>query len=430
MSWLNNSDDNILNNRLVVFDRVFTNNILADHFLKYLKLSFNEEGYLFLLEQRKFVSEDDETRSKHSQDILNTFISIGSPKELNIDGITRKNVSRRIEECRADNYPIPKDVFDELTQIITRETRDDSFARYQRSETFLELVRNHGASLINDICANDENTCRDTLLFSSDNFSQDTVTDYDIKLLLRLSEDSADWKALRVSKKNEVERESFSYISKRTFTTSDGIKIKLAKFTGVIPFSAEQTFHALVNRDLQKYWDSKQVKNEPFCYSKAGDYSVTVQDYVMNIVPHLMKKRQATKMSSAVYDTKRKCYLYACKTTDAYEKQIDPKNACIRFYFGVMLYRISETKCRYVYTLYYQFTSNIKSDKVRNAIFNLAMKQKSKAFHSGIVKACQKQRDVGFKRPENNTILDTFDDFSTKYLDSPNSVKTWDILDM
>ncbi|KAL0479724.1 regulator of G-protein signaling [Acrasis kona] len=429
MSWIKRNRISITN-RFIPFENVFSNQVLRDHFYSFLKRSFNDDGFSFLLAKEKYDAEANvEKKLEMLHDMLDTYIKEGCQREVNVDAKSRRDAEGAINECILKKTPPPDSLLEEISEIIFRELRNDSFARYQRSEGFLDLIDSQGLDFINSISHKEGDSQTASILFSSQDFNQKTINDSDIKLIFRLCEDSADWVAMRRSKKGEVERDLFSYVSKSVFRASDGTQIKLAKLTGIVPYSAEQTLHALVRKDLRKLWDSNEVRNNAFAYNSEGDYSVTVQDYAMTLIPVLMKKRQAIKMSTVLYDTNRKCFLYACKTTEAFQFEQDPKAVQMHFYFGVAIYNISESRCRYVYTLYYQYGKPGSHDS--EFTFRLSMKQKSKAMHEGIIKACDIQKKNDFKRPENsNSALETLDDFKKKYLSTTGSQKTWDIEDL
>jgi hypothetical protein len=265
---------------------------------------------------------------------------------------------------------------------------------------------------------------RNAWVLHVDDFYAKSINDKDICFAFNLCEDSTDWIPVRRTKMSENEREQYTYVSKAQFLMGDSLRkgFSLAKFTGILPFSADLLFRGLCNNELRGVFDPNRKLYSLVEYIKAGQdnnnpYSCALIQIEIETIP-ILKNRGSFLLTTTVYDTSRQCYLYVAKTTKGFPERILPKKiieevsvVCFAFY------KISETKCRYVHILYMDLDMNF-------TLFKFLVGMRGKVLHDGFVKLCQLMQ-------ENKEINDTakiwqlYNDFCTTYLPEPTSEKTW-----
>jgi hypothetical protein len=303
---------------------------------------------------------------------------------------------------------------------VLLEVKSDSFVRYLDSELFLEFAKSKKEGFFKQYYIN---TPRDRPIeFSPFNVTAN-IHDQDIINLLRMAEGNQLWDPLQRTKINAREDMYYSYISKDN-TPLDGIckPSKALKLVGVLPCSAEEAFHAM--------WDEKyKQKWEPFMtYQKAVD---TQPDgpYDMRIVygelklAFFLKTRYAVGVNSAMYDTARRCYISICKTTSAVDitNLKRKRNPIPTTVISItIIYKISETQCRYVIVSRADFQMQDPSDHILKFI----MKKRGKTMFNNWIEIV-KERNTK-ERPEFSIYADSLEAFMQKYLPEPTSVKTWD----
>ncbi|XP_053306340.1 regulator of G-protein signaling 10 [Spea bombifrons] len=111
--------------------------LLADprgvaEFTDFLKKEFSEENLLFWLACEDFkTTQDKEQMQKKAQEIFVTFLSSKSASQVNVEGQSR--ISAKMLE---DPHPL---MFQKLQEQIFNLMRYDSYSRFLKSQTFLEL---------------------------------------------------------------------------------------------------------------------------------------------------------------------------------------------------------------------------------------------------------------------------------------------------
>ena len=83
---------------------------------------------------------DIENQHKIALSILDQFIRVGSPNEVNVDNGARKQVVETTEKAKA-GILLPPHTFEPVTKIIYRELKEDAFPRYVRYVTFQFLYK-------------------------------------------------------------------------------------------------------------------------------------------------------------------------------------------------------------------------------------------------------------------------------------------------
>jgi hypothetical protein len=235
-----------------------------------------------------------------------------------------------------------------------------------------------------------------------------------------------DWEPLRATKKNAVERDYYTYISKTSYAIGDQITgLQLGKITGTLPFSAEEVLHSIVKTDTSKLWDHNQTHWEMVHYQPIDHkhpYACCHTDFEMTTGVPMMHKRYSLQMSTVVYDTERKCYIWVGKSLDEPLARDTSHMVKADFLYGYALYQISSTKMRYVHVVYADLKNNMIS-----TLFKTAMKKREKGLHQGFMQVCKLAQSEGFPRPEKDCgLLKSFDEFKDTYLQD-DAVKTWEI---
>jgi hypothetical protein len=419
-----------------------------EHFKQYLQRSFTFESYLFLLEvdKMKLPQYSSEQKASKIVQIYKDFICIGSPHEVNIDNKAREKVEAVLVESKQldhlDQLLVNTDVFYPVEAVVSRELRMDAFPRYIRSEDFIEFVSKKDEDFLRQIAVVDVPWGAQELVFRPSDFQSTRMTDKDIIFVLRMNEDSPDWTSLRATKKKDVkERDHYCYISKTSYHVGDAIEgLHLCKFTGYVPYSAEHLLEAISNIETSKAYDNNQTLWCAADYvpmdSGANPFSTFVSYWEADIRIPLSRQRHCVQLSTCVYDSARKCYIWAGKTTRTFNERVQQvynetpqrrKMVTVDFIYGYTVYKISEDKCRYVHSIY----ADIKL-KMGLSMFKMVMKKREKGIHQGFLAVCQQLAKVNKETPlsdrsEKNGVMKTFDDYMTKYLPNEESIKTWDL---
>ncbi|KAL0484676.1 regulator of G-protein signaling [Acrasis kona] len=422
MSWLKND---ILRSRIrdytFEFDKTFEDDLLSKDFYKYLKANHNNDSYDFLKSTKKYIKLGPESNKGAALEIVDKFIRHNSPSEINVDFSSRTRIISTIENSVSQNIEIPSNVFDSVYFIVYRELRSDAFSRYIRSEVFYDFLQEKSDEYITQIAqfSDTDTSYKSAITFGNEDFCQTTITDKDIKLVLRLSEDSSSWQSIKSTKKNEVEKSMYGYISKKCYKGPDNFNIKLAKFTGILPCSAREAIYAMCDGSIGRKWDAGSVRcgDLGFIDNEQDSYSVSLHDHYASI-SKLLSHRSSVVMNTIVYDSVRKCYSSVSKTTNAFE-EFELEGVKIKFYCGITFYEISENRCRYAYVIYI-----ILVTKIHEIMFLHAMKKKAEGTHQGLLETIELSRAKQFQKPGGN-FLKTLDLFEQRY---PS--KTWDINDL
>jgi hypothetical protein len=137
----------------VQFEHLFGNPQVQDHFHEYLKRSHNQDGFLFLIAVNNFKNEQDSsTKVRQAMDIVENYLAVGSPFEVNIDNDSRTAVMDIFTKTRQlenrDNLTVPVSVFDTVSGIVRKEIKEDGFPRYIRSQAFCDFAHQQGQEFV------------------------------------------------------------------------------------------------------------------------------------------------------------------------------------------------------------------------------------------------------------------------------------------
>ncbi len=413
---------------------------LTQHLLAYLKRSFNEEGFLFLLDVRKFKEATDPSEQVQLLlYIFDTYIMYPSKKEINVDGIEKSAVKAQIDESKqwenVNNMLVPSSIFDKIYTTVLRELKEDAFPRYVRSLDFLDFAQSMGESFVQSIAVPKEHSERARFMISTEDLKSISITDKDVCFILKMCEDSSEWEALRITKRGEKERKEYGFISRTKYSLGQNLQgMTLTKITGNVNFSAEQLFYAIIDENYFKEWDKISCDCKLLDYIPCSDvqpYSASIAVYGANIGP-LFTRRRCLMVSTILYDTVRQCFMLIGKTTlkqtlESYgESSTKKKVIPMTLFSGLCVYKISETKSRYVQLVYSDL--QIGKDPSRG-ILKKILKKHATTLHVGYERAVtlrEKNGDGG--RPENcRRFMETYDDFVKRYIPTGTEEKTWSI---
>jgi hypothetical protein len=299
------------------------------------------------------------------------------------------------------------------------ELKNDSFHRYLQSEKFTQFVYKEGEKFMQSIAVDLKQVERER--FQPSDFSQARVTEDDFKFMIYLNESISDWVTLRATKKNEREKDYYSYISREKFLI-DNEPLSASKLTGNLNFSAQEALYSLLDRECSYKWEPFTTFYKQVGYDDSGDYAVSQSYNELSLVP-LMKKRYCCGITSLVYDSERRCYIWLCKTTTGFshEEHQQTKNAIRTTSIAAYsIFPLSENKCRYTV---------ISFAKASDFIFKIISKKMCKSMQSGWTDLCymRKERFNHAKPVDHSRNLDTLDHFMEKFLPDENSTKTWNI---
>jgi hypothetical protein len=345
-------------------------------------------------------------------------------RDQSIEVIQIEEPSEPKQLVKPTNY----NIFEDVQQIILRELKEDAFPRYVRSQDFFEFIKLKGVKMIQLLGKNITQEGRNALVYRPRDFKSDAITDKDIIFILKLNEDSLDWEPLRKAKRNMVNREYYTYISKTSYAIGDQINgLQLGKITGTLPFSAEEVLRSIVRQDTSKLWDANSTHWEQVDYQKIDSrhpYACCHTDYEMSTGVPMMHHRYSLQLSTVVYDTERKCYIWVGKSLDQPLARDTSHMVKADFLYGYTLYKINSKKMRYVHCVYADLKNNMIS-----SLFRTAMKKRETGLHQGFMQVCKLAQENGFPRPQNDCgLLTSLDDFMAKYLSTDSTgVKTWDI---
>jgi hypothetical protein len=423
---------------VVQFDQIFSCIPLYEHLLSYLARSFNEESLLFLLDVREFKNAQEEIQQVAlALKIVDLYIQTGSEKEVNIDGTKKADVIDLIASTsQRDNLNkllVPTTIFNKLYSIINRELLEDGFPRYVRSQDFTEWAQKKGEEFMRAIAVHVSQIQVVDFFLTEDDLHSMEITDKDIRFIFHMNDDSSDWEAIRVTKRYELERDEYAFLSRKKYSLGPNLqRMGLIKTTGILPYSAEQLLYALVDAEYSHVWDKISVASKTLEYRKLSEtqpYSSVISQYGLNLGP-LFTRRECITVTSVVFDTVRQCYLLIAKSTtkaklEDYGETTTRKNVVpMILVSGLTLYKISDNKTRYVEFVFSDVKIGADPSK---GILKILYQKHSEAIHAGYDEAIRLRTEKnGGIRPENcKRFLDTLDDFMMRYLPTENDEKTW-----
>ncbi len=300
------------------------------------------------------------------------------------------------------------------------EVKNDSFVRYLDSELFTDFARKKGDQFFTNLLATTVPTQPITM---SDFNSRNNVTDIDISNLIRLAEGVGDWTPLQITRKDDREKDYYSYISKNKYKLHDGIPECVAcKLVGVLPVSAEEAVNALLDPKYKHRWDAfTTYETEVGIFD--GDYDVYLKYYELKLL-FFLSLRCIAGGQSLMYDTARRAYIRIGKTNPHVDiDHLKQNKDAIKVTVVQMdiIYKISDTKCRYITCTYGYLHFKDPTEWVMKRIFK---KKGKKLFANWSEISKERQKNGETERP-NNRLFETLDSFEKKYIPTVDCVKTW-----
>jgi hypothetical protein len=232
-----------------------------------------------------------------------------------------------------------------------------------------------------------------------------------------------------MTKKYDRAKGYYSYVSCSKYETDPEKGLppgKAGKFVGVLPLSALQALYVLLDREYRPRWEpfmKHHVEIDNY-QGRDGEYDQTVSYAEIKLL-FFLRTRYSAGNTTVMYDSARRCYIWISKTTTGID--IEPlkkkKNPIPAAFISVhVIYKISDTKCRYVATTHAFLNMKDPTDSMLKILFR---KRGKHLFENWVKLGTERIQKYGDKRPADNKELDTLDVFMKKYLPNEDSVKTW-----
>ena len=187
-----------LANYEIQFTRLLTVDVAAEHFKQYLRTQLTEESLLFLLAVTDFKQQTDAKQQAETVlEIYNTYVKLNAEKELNIQNRERNDVLNALNQSEQFNNTeklvVPDTIFDTLYKMIFRELREDSGARYIKSQGFQTFVNEQEKDFIASIAVDISMRVYADVIIRKEDFNQTAVSHKDIDFLIQILSDSTEW---------------------------------------------------------------------------------------------------------------------------------------------------------------------------------------------------------------------------------------------
>ncbi|KAL0491747.1 endonuclease LCL3 [Acrasis kona] len=366
------------------------------------------ESVLFLIAVRDY--RDDATKQS-LKSIMDDFILYSCKHQINIGKRDRAAIIKAYE---ASDYGQVQYLLDKAYEQLYAKLKSQSFRRYVERGTYKQFVKDEDTSLFQDLGVKIDQTPEWKLCLSS--FSTASITNHDILYLIRLNEDLVKWVPLNNN----------SSISDKKYEL-DGFCNKqfMYKYSGELYFSAREALYALLDVRNLKDWVPLVTACEYVGYDGTRDYAVS-KIYCDLRISCFMKKRFCYVISTVVYDTIRRCYIIIIKTTTGVNSRNRRNRGASRVVSVVcfFIYEIGEFKSRYS-------CLTCANMDLLPFVPSLFEKRYNKKFGLNLFKKwdalCKRRgEEHGHCKPNDSlNILETLDDFVSKYLSADNREKTW-----
>ncbi|KAL0479804.1 loco [Acrasis kona] len=409
------------------------------HFSVYLSKSLNLEGFMFLHKLKTIKSPLTSPQEKvfAIKEIYYTYISMDGYNTINIDDKTRRLIESDIKQSNqlcTDELVVDFDIFVRAEKVVMKELKEDAFPRYIRSVEFAEFLHSKGEKYIKNISTNASFNASDEVVFRSSDFNSALLTDKDIEFILKINDNDKGWVPMRSTSGKFIG----CYISRKLHHSGDMIKgLRLCKFVGNLPYSAEHVLRSITLFKTSKIYDRNQKVYEELDYVKTSrkggipfSLCYAYWEGVLNVP--LVRRRKCIQVSTIVYDTERKAYIWFGKSTRTINKKLElALNANnkrkeaeeLDYHWSYCIYETGEDECRYVHTVY----ADIKLNSLVDSLFKINMKRRAKGLHEGFSKVCDYCPSPGAACKGQAYLLRTLEDFKARYIPHYDSVKTWKV---
>ncbi|KAL0476708.1 Rgs13 [Acrasis kona] len=294
----------------VQFDLLLEENEVLADFQKYLELCHVPEAIPFLTDIKQVRGLTSERDIKNTYDsIYHKYFVEGANFELNIDGVLKNAIKAAIEGDDVIKKPL---LFFEAYKIVYSDLKEDCLPRYVRSKHF-QMYSKKGEALIKKISIHVSQIPNKALLYEPKDFNCETINDRDIVFLLKLAEDSPDWSGGNI----DSDPDHFScYTSRTNYAIGGSTRLKLGKSSGYLSCSAFKAMNITSNFEWTSRSDKTITSWKSVGYKKI-DASTPYPIHCSQLVFHfpLATGRVANLLSTVVYDTEKKCYIFLMKTT-------------------------------------------------------------------------------------------------------------------
>jgi hypothetical protein len=300
-----------------------------------------------------------------------------------------------------------------------RQLKEDLFPRFVRSKQCAKFLDGKEKNYILSIAQDITNRNLSTHFRQHDPFTGKYITDNDIKFILDSVVDRAELMTIGTS-----DQEFKAYYYDKNMNVAGGKEnFTFYKFTGYLPCSARQFVNIFADGPSRYKWDKNLKRRNLVDYIQMDEtipYSCVLLDYEIKF-PLFFKNRRNLILMTLLYDTERHLYMFMCKSTIAYPEKMEIFTNTVLWdsVLAYMFYEIDDHKCRYVNSLYVNM--NIGALAKKQLIRKL--KKRAKEMYEGFMSSIN---NVNEKPEEHQRVLDTFDEFTERYL-TGGRTKTWEL---
>jgi hypothetical protein len=233
--------------------------------------------------------------NKQIQNLVETFIQKGAVHELEICPEEKKVILEKTSEIHKKGWTLDisaTELFEPLRKAILTEYKNDSFKRFIRTPTCLELLEKYSKD-------------RDVLLprlaqlynYSDEDFEATNFTENDFKFLSAFEHDNPNWELVSENKKKKLEvySSSWNYFPNVNFLTKQSTNLKVLI---ALDFGFEEAVLALFRRFASTQFSEPQVLEFKF-----GDYCLL---QLFSTIPGMSNKRIIQLMFKFFYDPEKK----------------------------------------------------------------------------------------------------------------------------
>jgi hypothetical protein len=391
----------------VQFSRLLTVEIAREHFKEYLKQQFTEELLLFLVAVDEFKKQTEKKQVTTAIHIYKTFIKAGSEQELNIQNRERDHVYALLNASeqftKQEALLVPLTIFDRIYEIVFRELREDSFARYIRSKPFHAFVNQMGQDFIDSIAIDISMKAYQDVILRKEDFSQTSICQKDVDFFKTVLGDSTEW--------DQVKNAQGVFVSKTRYSMKE-FNPQLLKIQGFLDCSAYQALVSGVDPIvLKKVNKGLDLQVNYLDNIDDGEYPSILRHAVLDsrIAIHDLYAVQ-----TCLYEPSLGCYMLVIKSTDAFVQKYPLEHRALKIFHCSAFYEISENRCRYVTISWVDMGLNKVHRILEKMFFKTVIKIQAKTIHAGFVTGVEDLRETNFTPNTfegGRSMLDTLEEF-------------------
>jgi hypothetical protein len=377
---------------------------------------------MFCLQVKEYKKIVDNTVRDKCEQIISTFILVGSECEINIDSSARSAVLTQFNS----KEPLSLHIFDNIYAMVFRELQVGHFPRFVRKLAFRTFIAEKGDFLRYIGYDMRIEGIKNRIMYQPDDLSSNVITDRDIKMALHMNQDSPDWDLIS---KDGLDYQVFR--SMKQYIIGVGFMFRLLKTTGLLPVSYDKAIMGNNNFPTKHLYDPLVAEYVTLDYIKAGQgnnnpYSQAIVRAGINYSPFHIRWYY-NFVSTVVHDGERNCFIEFGKSSTLYN---DVKKECNKKKSGgyaIMVYsrsyyRVAENKTRYIEIIY------IAQDKFQiERLSKFIALQRAKGFHHGMLKVHEEMAKRDYQvGPEKMELHQTLLDFRDKY-ETDGNLKTYEL---